>query len=896
MKDKVLTFLCIVARTLLSLRYKVKIKGKELLTKEHLNKKRGVLVLPNHPAHLDPILLVVNLWPTLKMRPLVVEYMYRKKILTFFMDLVKAIPIPDFESSINDIKLQKGEMILNEIEKGLKRKENFMLYPSGRLKHTGKEIIGGASAVHDLVQRCPEMNVVLIRTVGLWGSSFSRAVGGQPPDFKKSFFRGLFTVLKNGIFFMPRRKVEIEILPNPQDFPIKVSRLDLNRYLENWYNQYPSYKEKGKVLEIEPLVLVSYSFYRKDYPQVKQIKQFQKKRYAGKVSLKKKHEITKYLATLCEIKSEEMKESMSLAIDLGLDSLDIANVMAFLSDHYDTGNIHPEDLETVRDVLEVAEGRMKGSKEEELVKIRWPKQTKRAAPKMPQGKTMIESFLQCCHEMGSFQACADDLSGTISYKQMKRAVLVLSLEIKKIPGKYQAIMLPASVGAYVTILATLMAGKIPVMLNWTLGPRYLNEMMKVSKAKKVLTSWRFLEKLSHVEFGNIKNEIIYLEDIRKKISLSSKLKGVYHSFRSTKKILKSYGLTHIKETTPAVVLFTSGTEAVPKAVPLSHKNILSNQQAAMQCVDLNASDVILGILPPFHSFGFSVAGLFPILSGVRVAFYPDPTDSFALGAQVKKWDVTIFCGAPSFIMALLQASEKKQLQTIRFFITGAEKAPDRLFEKVESLGKKKIVIEGYGITECAPILSLTRPHKPRIGVGELIPGVKACTIHPETLKPLDEQENGEICVRGPNVFSGYIGRAKSPFITLHNQVWYRTGDLGTIENNHIILSGRLKRFAKIGGEMISLKGIEDVISKHVLSSADLDEGPQLAVCVDESDASKSTLVLFTTVEIDRKKVNDILRQEGFSRLVKISKVQTIEEIPLLGTGKTDYRKLQADLK
>jgi len=894
MKDRFFSFLCFLGRLILSLRYRVKVEGKELLDKNHLNKKGGVLILPNHPGHMDPIFIVLHLWPILKMRPLVIEYMYRKRFLTFFMDLVKAIPIPDFESSISDLKIEKGEEVINKIEKGLKRKESFLLYPSGKLKHTGKEIIGGASATHDLIQRCPETNVVLIRTIGLWGSRFSRAITGKSPDFKKNFFKGIWIVLKNFIFLTPRRKVHIQIAPNPVDFPWTANRLELNRYLENWYNQYPSHKEKGLLLDIEPLVLVSSSFFRKTYPQLLEVKKFQKKRYAGKISPKKKKEIYKFLTTLSEMQEDEIEEEMNLSLDLGLDSLDIANIVAFLSDHYDTGNIHPEDLDSVQDILEIAEGRLKGVRQEELSsKLKWPDEKKRPFPKMPQGKTIQESFLQCCFEMKNHAACTDDLTGAMSYKKLKRTVLVLANEFKKIPGKYLGIMLPASTAAYVSILACLMANKVPVMLNWTLGPRYLNEMMKIAKAKKVISSWRFLEKLSHVEFGDVKKDVVYLEDLRKKISLKAKLKGLFASFKSVDKILKQYKIKY-EEDNEAVILFTSGTESVPKAVPLTHKNILSNQQAAMQCVILKPKDILYGILPPFHSFGFSVAGIFPILAGLRVAFYPDPTDSYALVAGVKRWQITMFCGAPSFINGLLQAGTEKELKNIRLFITGAEKAPKTLFQKVHNLGKNNVVIEGYGITECSPIISLTRPNQKRVGVGQLIPGLEAMTIHPETLEPLEKGENGEICVRGPSIFSGYLGKKKSPFITIDKKKWYRTGDLGKVdESNNIILSGRLKRFAKIGGEMISLGGLEEVITHKTVSQKEQEEGPQLAVCVDESEETKSTLILFATFDLDRKAVNQLLKQEGFSSLVKIHKVQVIDEIPLLGTGKTDYRKLQS---
>jgi len=894
MKTFLITFLCWFGRKILSLRYKIKIEGLDLLDRKYLNKDNGTLILPNHPAHTDPLILFIYLWPKMKMRPMAVEYMYRKPFINSLMRMVKTLPIPDFETSTNEIKLEKGKKVLDEVKKGLKKKQAFLLYPSGRLKLGSKEVIGGASATYDLIKECPNSNVVLVRTVGLWGSIFSRALTGRSPDIITNIKRSLKTIFKNLIFFAPRRKVNIAIELNPESFPRKTSKLDLNRYLENWYNQYPSHKDPREMLELEPLMLVSYAFYKKDYPDVAQVRQLQKRKMPSNIPDKVKKDIYGYLASLCEHKDAEIDPKMSLAIDLGLDSLDVANVISYLSDHYEIKAAHPEEVDTVQDVLALAVGKLDKSQDKIELKYKWPEDKKRPNPMMPQGDTIFEAFLESAERMGGYAAVADDSSGVLSYSKIKTAALVLALQIKKMPGEYQAIMLPASVGAYVTILATLFAGKIPVMLNWTLGPRYLNDMMRVSGAKKVLSSWKFLERLTNVEFGNIKEDIVLLEDLKKKISLATKLKGFALSKRSKKKVLSALNLHKKDPNDSAVILFTSGTESTPKAVPLSHKNIVANQQAAIQCVSLNAKDSIFGILPPFHSFGFSVAGLFPILAGLKVAYYPDPTDGFALAARVKQFGISIFCGAPNFINGLLISGDKKQLKSLRIIITGAEKAPNSLFKKIQNLNPEIIIIEGYGITECAPMISLTRPNQKRIGVGRLLPGIEGCTIHPETKEPLNPQESGEICIAGPNVFSGYLGKQTSPFIKLHGKTWYMTGDLGTIDkDDHIILSGRLKRFAKIGGEMISLGGIEEVVTEKLLSKKEEEEGSQIALCVDETDESKSTLVLFTTLDLDKRQINELLRKEGFSRLVKISVVIKIEEIPLLGTGKVDYRTLQS---
>lgn len=887
-----MTFLCKVCFLFLSLRYRIKIQGLDAL--EKIDKKKGLLFLPNHPAHMDPLFLFLFLWPTYRMRPLVVEYIYRLSFLKGLMKLVRGVFIPDFDTSVNEFKIKRGQEAFEKIAEGLKSGDHFILYPAGRLKNTGKEILGGASGAHALVQDCPEAQLVLIRTTGLWGSSFSRALLGRSPDLSKTLWKGVKTVFKNGIFFCPRREVQIEIELNPKELPRKGTRIEFNKYLEDWYNRYPD--SNGQITESEPLKLVSYSFWRRDIPEVFE----PKKKMAGEQSIviqeSTREKITAELHRILENANLEITDEKSLATDLGMDSLNIAELIAFVTKEYDVGELHPEDMQTVRDVLEIAEGaRLATPSDYPKGIVSWPLEERRPSPRLPEGETLSEAFLDICDQMDGFAACGDDLAGVLSYKKIKRSALILSLYLRKKPEKNIGVLLPASVGAYVVILALQLAGKIPVMLNWTLGSRYLDEMLKTGGVKTVLTSWRFIEKLSHVEFGSLIDQIEFLEDIRKNLSFSNKLRGLFLSCRSAQSILRSLNLNQIGTDDPCVILFTSGTEAVPKGVPLSHKNILSNQRAAMQCMDLEAADVLYGVLPPFHSFGFSVAGLFSILAGLRIAFYPDPTDGFALAEGVERWHATLFCSPPGFLKGLFSSAKKDQLKTIRFFVTGAEKAPKELYERVENLKNGACLIEGYGLTECSPIVTMTRYNLPPKGVGFPLPDVEIRTIHLENSTPLPLGSEGEVCVYGPNVFKGYLGNPRDPFIEIEGKQWYRTGDIGSMDSEgNLILSGRLKRFIKIGGEMISLGAVEEILTKELLRlnkiSADI---PSLALCADERVLGKSRLVLFVIIPFQEAEANEILKVQGFSRLVKIHKVIQVEEIPLMGTGKTNYRQLQS---
>jgi long-chain-fatty-acid--[acyl-carrier-protein] ligase len=453
-------------------------------------------------------------------------------------------------------------------------------------------------------------------------------------------------------------------------------------------------------------------------------------------------------------------------------------------------------------------------------------------------------------------------------------------------------MLPASAATFITILALQFAGKIPVMLNWTMGSRYLEQMMQLSGAKRILTSWAFLERLYFVEFGSAVDQIEFLEDIKANLTLKTKLKGLFHSLFKAPKI-------PISKNDVAVILFTSGTETNPKGVPLTHNNILSTIRGAYKNFSptLSPQSANYMFLPPFHSFGFTCSGFLSITTGLRSAYSPDPTDSLSLAAGIEKWKITHLSTVPNFLKKLLDASKNKNISSLRVLMTGGEKASPDLYKFVKKMLPKAILGEGYGVTECSPIITMQNPNLPPEGVGQLISNLEAITINPETLKRLPEGAEGEICVCGPAVFSGYLGGIPAPFLELEGKKWYRTGDIGHITpNQSVFLTGRLKRFVKLGGEMISLGAIEGALHKELLEKGNIPlEPPSIALCADERDSEKPRLILFSTIPLDVETANEILKNSGFSRLVKINAIQKISEIPLMAIGKTNYRTLQSQL-
>jgi long-chain-fatty-acid--[acyl-carrier-protein] ligase len=858
-----------------------------------LQKGGGTLFLPNHPAEIDPVILTMILWKRFKPRPLVVEHFYYLKGFKFFMDLVKALPLPSMDAQANKWRAKKVKKQFDFIISELKKKESFLIYPSGRLKLSGAELIGGASFIHNLLQAYPALNVVLVRTTGLWGSKFSRAITGSSPDFGTVLGECFLTVLKNGIFFVPKRHVKIEFELAPENFPYDGTRLELNKYLEDWYNRYP---EAGP----EPLKLVSYAFWKEDLAEaavsrrVEEGDPVEEKPIARAVL----EEVFKELSRLSGKAKGEIERKMHLSQDLGLDSLDIAEIYVFLDEHYGVADLIPGDLVRVEDVLQAAAGLKKereSAATQKEKRFKWPHESRSRVPGILSQRSIQEAFLLSCDAMKDQIACVDALSGPLSYRKVKLAALILAEKMKAIPGGQIGVMLPSSAGASIAILAILLAGKVPVMINWTAGAKALDHAAEMTHLRAVITSERFLDRLDNGELGKIEEMFVFMESLKEEITWKEKLRGMIQSYRTAASLLNHLHLSSIQPSDPAVILFTSGTETLPKGVPLTQGNILSNQASALSCVDLTSSDILYGVLPPFHSFGFSVTGILPLLAGLKVCYAPDPTDSHGMAHDVEKWRPTLFCCAPSFIRGMFRVAEPDQLKSLRMIVAGAEKTPQELFDFVKTHLPSSLLLEGYGITECSPIVTLDRPGEPHVGVGRPLPGVELVIFDSTTHEPLPLGKEGEIGIAGPSVFHGYLGIKRDPFVTVAGKPLYASGDRGFIDNEgRLILAGRLKRFVKIGGEMVSLGGLEEELLRLAAEkrwSYQGEEGPPLAVSVREGNTDKPQIILFTNFSITKEAVNTALKESGYSRLVKVAEVKQLDAIPLTGTGKTHYRLL-----
>lgn len=903
MKKVVEYFIAYLMKFILWFRYRIQVVGLEKLTPQTLNRSGGVLFLPNHPSYyIDPIVATLAVFPTFPIRPMIVEYMYYVPFIHGLMRFMNALPMPNFVSSSNSLKRKKSEKVIQTVIDDLKGGQNFLIYPAGKVKHEAYETIGGASAVQRILTEAPEANVVLVRIKGLWGSSFSRALTNAAPPLSSVLVEALKVILKNLIFFTPRREIIVELVPAPADFPRQASRMEINKYLEGWYNQPDGLTEQKGALPGDSLMLISYSMWSDQYiPLCQSTDSVDREIAVEDIPKVVKEKVYRKLAELKECDLATIRPEMTLASDLGLDSLDTADLVTFLNDQFDLTGVPASELTTVGKVLAIASKQIvcqEVLEDEKGDMSKWVPPIENQRVFIAPGDTIAEVFLNQCERGGKNIACADGRMGIQTYSQLKLRSILIAEYLRKLPGKYIGIMLPASVAANLLVLACELAGKVPLMVNWTVGPRHLESVVKLSHVQVVISSWAFIDRLENVDLTGVDDRMLMLEDVVRELTIRDKLKAFFRSKCSTKTILKIFGVDQLGKDSEAVLLFTSGTESMPKGVPLSNNNVLSNLRAALTFQEAFSDDVIFGILPPFHSFGFTVSGILGLLSGARVFYSPDPVDGKRLANGFAKWGVTIMCGAPTFIKGMLKAATREQLLSMRLCVTGAEKAPPELFEQLRNFGKPDCLVEAYGITECSPGLTMNPVGGHSKGVGVALPGVELLVVHPETEAILPLGQRGLILARGPNVFNGYLNPGiSSPFTTVNGKRWYKTGDLGFLDEEGILtISGRMKRFIKMGGEMVSLASIEDALLQMAPSKKwpMSEEGPTLAICAKETTGEKTRIFLFSCFELSLDEVNYSLKEAGFSNLVKVSAVTKLAEIPIMGTGKINYRQLESE--
>jgi long-chain-fatty-acid--[acyl-carrier-protein] ligase len=900
LRNMIIAILRGLVNFLLSLRYRIEVRGKEILTSDAL-KDKGVLVLPNHPSEIEPFIMMTMLGKHFDLVPLVISNFYNYPFSGWLMKLIRAKPVSEFDKAVSSYKLKTAETLFKEVVQDLKSKKAILFYPSSGLKTSGEEKIGGRSLAHATIQEAPEAEILLVRITGFWGSMFSKAYTESTPDFWETLGKGALILLKNFIFFAPKRKIIIELELAPKTFPKFGAKAEFNKALEDFYNQYPTTSGEREIRESlykVPLYFWSNRFYEVDRPMPKG-----NVYHEISVPLHIKQDIMYQLSEMSEKSVKDIHPHSNLIYDLGLDSLNVASLYTHLEAHYPIEkSLEPGDLNSVQDLFAAAMGVRKGGKEEvrELGDSSWPKaKKKRKTPYHRKGNTILEVFLNTADEMKGEAAITDAVSGIMDYKTMKRAIVILAKKIEKLEGKYVGIMLPSSNGVYLVILATMLAGKVPVPLNWTVGSFFLNHAIDLMEINHVITSEKFMKRLDNVDIGKALERLVTLEEIRKGLTLKDKISGAILAKRKAKTILKRFEGGKFKEDDVAFVLFTSGTTALPKAVPLTHKNIILDQRDVMEAIDLHAEDVLIMPLPPFHVFGLNI-GLLGLLIGLRTVYSPDPLDGSHIAKEILKWRVSVLIMAPTFFSHLFRSATLSQLKSVRLCASGAEKAPPTLLEFVQKLGSV-MWLEGYGLTETSPMISVNTCHARPRGVGKIIPSVDLIVRDPESGVKLGVHQVGEICVAGPTIFSGYYKQDNSDyFVEMDGKKYYKTGDLGYFdEDRYLYLEGRMKLTFKRGGEMINLVAVEKALFDKAKEKGWIDQTTSqspFACAPKEVPGAATRAVLFSEINIALDQVNNALFEAGFSRLYKINEVIIIDELPLLKSGKVCYRKLFDMLK
>ena len=503
-----------------------------------------------------------------------------------------------------------------------------------------------------------------------------------------------------------------------------------------------------------------------------------------------------------------------------------------------------------------------------------------------------------------FKFCmADSLGIELNYAKLLAGIIALSKKLfpkkdDKVPNEMVGVLLPSSCAAALVNGAVYFAGKVPVNINFTASTESIEYAVKLCSINKVVTSRRFLEKISFP----VTNNMVFIEDIASGVKKSEKILALIASIMLPAFLLKRIFIRGDRKNIcdVATVIFSSGSTGTPKGVMLSHANITSNIQGLYQILNAKPGDVVLGVLPFFHSLGFTGTLCLPVGSGIGVVYHANPLDATTIGKMAEKYKATIIIGTPTFMSAYTRKCTKEQFKYLRFAVTGAEKLKksiaDAFYEKFHV-----IPLEGYGATELSPIVSIGVPdyiseaeHIKQKGykegtVGHPLPGVAVKVVDPDTYQTLPPDTEGLLLVKGSNVMLGYLKDDKKTKEVIKDG-WYVTGDIAKIDDDGFVcITDRLSRFSKIGGEMVPHIKVEELIQEIVGTS-----DPACVVTSVTDEKKGERLIVLYKGDVNIGDVWKALNEREIPKLwiPKREAFYKVEEIPLLGSGKVDLKKVK----
>ena len=497
-------------------------------------------------------------------------------------------------------------------------------------------------------------------------------------------------------------------------------------------------------------------------------------------------------------------------------------------------------------------------------------------------ETIFDALIAARDTYGDKEILEDQDRKPLTYTGLIRAAFVLGRKVAAMtaPAERVGILLPSSMGVVVTFYGLHAHGRVPVMINFTAGERNIKAAIAAAGVKKILTARRFIQqaKLEELieQIGSVA-EVVWLDDVRASIGLPDKLYGLMAGMMPKRFRVKT------EPSSPGVILFTSGSFGAPKGVVLSQTNLVANCRQVAQHIDLKPEWVMFNPLPTFHCFGLTGGVLLPLLQGMKAFQYPSPLHARQIVELLPQVKASILFATDTFLNQYARVAGPDDFSTLEFVVAGAERVRDETHHLFNTRFHGLKLLEGYGATEAAPVVAVNHPDRNRPGtVGQMLPGMEW------RLDPVDGiDEGGRLHLRGPNVMKGYLSSDDPDEIEPLKDGWHDTGDIVSVdEEGYVCILGRAKRFAKIGGEMVSLTAVEGLASavwpdaRHaVVAVADSRKGEKLVLVTDRGDAEVARLAEWA-------------REHGAPELAVPKKIVRVGEVPVLGTGKTDYVAIQ----
>ena len=519
--------------------------------------------------------------------------------------------------------------------------------------------------------------------------------------------------------------------------------------------------------------------------------------------------------------------------------------------------------------------------------------------------TLPEAWLETACRDGGAIAVIDSTGQSLTRRRLVAATLMFARRLsKRAPEQHVGILMPASSAGAIANMAVLSAGKTVVNLNYTANTQAIQVAIDSAEVKHILTARRVLKKLEDrgvdvaTAFG--KAQFVYMEDIKEEIGHGEQLMAfALASLLPGSALLTLFGRRAAPEDT-AAILFSSGSEGTPKGIELTHRNLMANVEQVADVLNTETEDIVLSNLPLFHAFGLTVTTFMPLLEGMTIVCHPDPTDAVGTAKAIARYKTTLMCSTSTFLRFYIKSRRvhSLMLQSLRLVVAGAERLNPEVREAF-SLKFGKTIYEGYGATETTPVASVNVPDQldteywqVQVGnrpgtVGLPLPGSSFRIVDPQTLETLPPGEDGLILIGGVQVMKGYLNapeKTADAIVELDGLRWYKTGDKGHLDmDGFLTIVDRFSRFAKLGGEMVSLSLVEDQIRAALGET----EAEVLAVNLPD-DRKGERIVLLFTGDLDPVAMRTRLLDKGYDPLTLPARFQAVEEIPKLGSGKTDF--------